>query len=67
MGVGAEPANVNAVPSRLVRRPERKRLRGEVVRGMGGYLSKKEIQRAGVAVKASKRGYIGRGGAVKFI
>ena len=34
---------------------------------MGGYLSKKEIQRAGVAVKASKGGDIGRGGAVKFI
>ena len=31
MGVGAEPADVNAVPGRLVRRPKRKRLRGEVV------------------------------------
>ena len=34
---------------------------------MGGYLSKKEIQRAGVAVKATKGGGIGRGRAVKFI
>ena len=34
---------------------------------MGGYLSKKEIKRAGVAIKASKGGDIERGGAVKFI
>ena len=31
MGIGAKPADVDAVSSRLVRRPKRKRLRGEVV------------------------------------
>ena len=31
MGVGAKPADVNAASGRLIRRPKRKRLRGEVV------------------------------------
>ena len=31
MRVGAKPANVNAVSGRLVRRPKRERLSGEVV------------------------------------
>ena len=61
MRVGAKPADVNAVSSRLVRRQNEKDLAVRWCEVWGGNLRKEKVQRAGVAIKASKRGDIGRG------